>query len=183
MLKILKCSGLDKWLLQSTWGKKKANWPANEELSRFEQCVNKPGAQLAIVRSAPQGWMDRGRAEWQLQLSLPAYLKGQTIGLRIVSQPLAKAGQRVPSTDITRYQAAMRPKELISYNGHWNGMVYSLPLEVDTGTAIKLELGYMGSMTSQSFFFKGIGNDDGPMQLDIVTGALDSMPALIVGSR
>jgi len=35
LFNILKCSVLDKWLLQSTWGKKRPNLPVNKELSRL----------------------------------------------------------------------------------------------------------------------------------------------------
>ncbi|MDX7789335.1 MULTISPECIES: hypothetical protein [Aeromonas] len=34
-------------------------------------------------------------------------------------------------------------------------MVYSLPLGVDTNSAIKLELGYLGGMIQREFIFKG----------------------------
>lgn len=186
LINIFKRSDLEKWLLQSTWGTKKANWPVNEELSRFEQLVNKPGASLTVIRSAPRGWMDSGRPLWQLQLSLPAHLKGQTIGLRIVGHPLAKAGQRVSlysQADVDRYQASMKPKEITSHTGRWDGLVYNLPLDVDTNTAVKLELGYLGSMNSQPYFFKGSSNNDGPIQLEVSTGVLDAMPALVVGAQ
>ncbi|MGL6535273.1 toxin VasX, partial [Aeromonas caviae] len=85
LLNIFKRSDLEKWLLQSTWGKQPANWSAEDELARFELLVNKPGASLTVVRSKPQGWMDTGRPQWQLQLSLPAHLRGQTIGLNVTS--------------------------------------------------------------------------------------------------
>ena len=45
-----------------------------DELVRFELLVNRLGDSLAVVRSVPQGWMNTGRAQWQLQLSLPAHL-------------------------------------------------------------------------------------------------------------
>ncbi|MFM5268716.1 hypothetical protein ACET9V_21385 [Aeromonas caviae] len=54
------------------------------------------------------------------------------------------------------YQTAMQPRTLETYRGSWEDMVYSLPLEVDTNSAIKLELGYLGGMVQREFIFKCI---------------------------
>ncbi len=62
-------------------------------------------------------------------------------------------------------------------------MVYTLPLGVDTNTAIKLELGYMGGMVQRKFVFKGNGNSGGPITLNSSSGELSSMPALVVGKQ
>lgn len=186
LLNIFKRSDLEKWLLQSTWGKQPANWSAEDELARFELLVNKPGASLTVVRSAPQGWMDSGRPQWQLQLSLPAHLRGQTIGLKVIGQPIARAGQMVPvrsKEDLARYQAAMQPRTLETQRGRWDEMVYTLPLGVDTNSAIKLELGYLGGMVQRQFVFKGNGNSGGPITLNSSSGELSSMPALVVGKQ
>ncbi|WP_447835716.1 T6SS effector BTH_I2691 family protein [Aeromonas salmonicida] len=186
LLNIFKRSDLEKWLLQSTWGKQPANWSAEDGLARFELLVNKPGASLTVVRTPAQGWMDSGRPQWQLQLSLPAHLRGQTIGLKVIGQPLARAGQMVPmrsKEDLARYQAAMQPKTLETQRGRWDDMVYTLPLGIDTNTAIKLELGYMASMVQRQFVFKGSGNSNGPITLDTSSGELKNMPALVVGNQ
>ncbi|MGY3857021.1 toxin VasX [Aeromonas intestinalis] len=186
LINIFKRSDLEKWLLQSTWGKQTANWAAEDELARFEQLVNKPGASLTVVRSAPQGWMDTGCSQWQLQLSLPSHLRGQTIGLNIVGHPLARAGQMVSvrsKEELARYQSAMQPKIIEIQGGRWNELVYTLPLKVDTNTAIKLELGYLGGMVQRQFIFKGSGNSNGPITLDTHQRVLDSMPALVVGKQ
>ncbi|MFM5718916.1 toxin VasX [Aeromonas caviae] len=186
LLNIFKRSDLEKWLLQSTWGKQPANWSAEDELARFEMLVNKPGASLTVVRSRPQGWMDTGRPQWQLQLSLPAHLRGQTIGLNVTSQPFARAGQMVPvrsKEDLARYQAAMQPKTLETQRGRWDDMVYTLPLGIATNSAIKLELGYMGGMVQREIIFKGSGNNNGPITLDTSSGELEKMPALVVGNQ
>ncbi|WP_323889141.1 T6SS effector BTH_I2691 family protein [Aeromonas caviae] len=186
LLNIFKRSDLEKWLLQSTWGKQPANWSSEDELARFELLVNKPGASLTVVRSAPQGWMDTGRPQWQLQLSLPAHLRGQTIGLKVIGQPIARAGQMVPvrsKEDLVRYQAAMRPRTLETQRGRWDEMVYTLPLGIDTNSAIKLELGYLGGMVQRQLVFKGCGNSNGPIILDTSSGEVNSMPALIVGTQ
>ncbi|MFM5729578.1 toxin VasX [Aeromonas caviae] len=186
LLNIFKRSDLEKWLLQSTWGKQPANWSSEDELARFELLVNKPGASLTVVRSAPQGWMDTGRAQWQLQLSLPAHLKGQTIGLSVMGQPLARAGQMVPirsKEDLVRYQAAMKPRSLETQRGRWDEMVYTLPLGIDTNSAIKLELGYLGGMIQRQFVFKGSSSSGGPVTLNSSSGDLGTMPALVVGKQ
>ncbi|MFQ2647800.1 hypothetical protein ACK3ZP_12035 [Aeromonas caviae] len=130
--------------------------------------------------------MDTGRPQWQLQLSLPAYLRGQTIGLNVTSQPLARAGQMVPvrsKEDLARYQAAMQPKTLETQRGRWDDMVYTLPLGIATNSAIKLELGYMGGMVQREIIFKGSGNNNGPITLDTSSGELEKMPALAVGNQ
>ncbi|MDX7735567.1 hypothetical protein SJS46_21015, partial [Aeromonas caviae] len=186
LLNIFKRSDLEKWLLQSTWGKQPANWSAEDELARFEMLVNKPGASLTVVRTAPQGWMDTGRSQWQLQLSLPAHLRGQTIGLNVTSQPLASAGQMIPARskqELDRYLAAMKPKMIETLRGRWDDMVYSLPLGVDTNSAIKLELGYLGGMIQREFIFKGSSNSSGPVTLNGSSGDLGTMPALVVGKQ
>ncbi|HAT05927.1 MAG TPA: hypothetical protein DCS77_09430 [Aeromonas salmonicida] len=186
LLNIFKRSDLEKWLLQSTWGKQPANWSAEDELTRFEMLVNKPGASLTVVRSRPQGWMDTGRPQWQLELSLPAHLRGQTIGLNVTSQPLASAGQMIPARskeELDRYHAAMQPKAIEALRGRWDDMVYSLPLGVDTNSAIKLELGYLGGMVQREFIFKGSSNSGGPVTLNSSSGDLGTMPALVVGKQ
>ncbi|MGK8174047.1 hypothetical protein ACRS1R_02735 [Aeromonas dhakensis] len=53
------------------------------------------------------------------------------------------------------YQTAMQPRTLETYHGCWDDMVYSLPLGVDTNSAIKLELSYLGGMIQREFIFKG----------------------------
>ena len=182
----LKRSDLEKWLLQSTWGKQPANWSAEDELARFELLVNKPGASLTVVRSPAQGWMDSGRPQWQLQLSLPAHLRGQTIGLKVIGQPIARAGQMVPvrsKEDLVRYQAAMQPRALETQRGRWDEMVYTLPLGIDTNSAIKLELGYLGGMIQRQFVFKGSSSSGGPVTLNSSSGDLGTMPALVVGKQ
>jgi hypothetical protein len=38
----------------------------------------------------------------------------------------------------------MQPKVIETQRGRWDELVYTLPLGVDTDSAIKLELGYLG---------------------------------------
>ncbi|MND87380.1 hypothetical protein D3C77_236970 [compost metagenome] len=113
-------------------------------------------------------------------------LRGLTIGLSVIGQPLARVSQMVPvhtKEDLASYQAAMQPRTLETYRGRWDDMVYFLPLGVDTNTAIKLELGYLGGMIQREFIFKGSSNSSGPVTLNGSSGDLGTMPALVVGKQ
>ncbi|MFM5785158.1 hypothetical protein ACET8B_20900 [Aeromonas caviae] len=83
--------------------------------------------------------------------------------------------------DLARYQAAMQPKMIETLRGRWDDMVYSLPLGVDTNSAIKLELGYLGGMIQREFIFKG--SSSGLVTLNSSSGDLGTMPALVVGKQ
>ncbi|MDR6996659.1 hypothetical protein J2Y65_003365 [Aeromonas salmonicida] len=75
------------------------------------------------------------------------------------------------------------PKVIETQRGRWDELVYILPLGVDTNSAIKLELGYLGGMVQRQFIFKDSGNSNGPITLDANQGELNSMPALVVGKQ
>ena len=83
--------------------------------------------------------------------------------------------------ELVRYQAAMQPKVIETLRGRWDEMVYSLPLGVDTNSAIKLELGYLGGMIQRECIFKGNSSSGGPVTLNSSSGELGTMPALVVG--
>lgn len=113
-------------------------------------------------------------------------LRGLTIGLSVIGQPLALVGQMVPvhtKEDLASYQTAMQPRTLETYRGSWEDMDYSLPLGVDANSAIKLELGYMGGMVQRKIIFKGSGNSNGPITLDTSSGELVKIPDLVVGNQ
>ncbi|PJX93264.1 hypothetical protein CWM26_04480, partial [Escherichia coli] len=80
---VFKRSELEIWLSKSTWGKESAHWPVGKELTELEHLLHRPSLRLSQVtqRKAAQ-WMDSGSLQWQLELTLPDYLKGQTIGLQ-----------------------------------------------------------------------------------------------------
>jgi len=47
-------------------------------------------------------------------------LRGQTIGLKVIGQPIARAGQMVAvrtKEELARYQAAMQPKMIETLRG------------------------------------------------------------------
>ncbi len=85
--------------------------------------------------------------------------------------------------ELGRYLAAMKPKVIETLRGRWDDMVYSLPLGVDTNSAIKLELGYLGGMIQREFIFKGSSSSSGSVTLNGYNGELDTMSALVVGNR
>lgn len=66
--------------------------------------------------------------------------------------------------------------------GILGGMVYTLPLGIDTNLAIKLALGFFGDMILRAFIFKG-SSSGGPVTLDTSSGEVNSMPALVVGTQ
>ncbi|MBO2900887.1 hypothetical protein J5H42_08845 [Aeromonas dhakensis] len=121
-----------------------------------------------------------------MELSLPAHLRGQPIGLNVTLQSLASAGQMIPARskqELDRYLAAMKPKVIETLRGRWDDMVYSLPLGVDTNSAIKLDLGYLGGMIQRKFLFKGSSSSGGPVTLNSSSGDLGTMLELVVGKQ
>ena len=84
--------------------------------------------------------------------------------------------------DLARYKAAMQPRTLETQRGRWDEMVYTLPLRIDTNSAIKLELGYLGGMIQRQFVFKG-SSSSVPVTLNSSSGDLGTMPALVVGKQ
>lgn len=53
-------------------------------------------------------------------------------------------------------------KVIETLRGCWDELVYTLPLGVDTNSAIKLELGYLGGMVRREFIFKVVEIVTGP---------------------
>ncbi|RTZ17955.1 hypothetical protein EJ063_03975 [Vibrio aquaticus] len=93
IINVFKRSELEKWLLYSTWGKESKQWSSVEELTLLEQIIHKPQIQLKSVYSnAPSQttYHAMGR-QWQLEIALPAFTKGQLIGLQITRQPKDRA--------------------------------------------------------------------------------------------
>ncbi|MFA0144428.1 hypothetical protein AB4430_22120, partial [Vibrio kanaloae] len=107
-------SELEKWLLHSTWGKEPKQWDAIEELTHLEQIIHKPQAQLnAIPHRNPSHLMNPGTQQWQLELTLPAFAKGQSIGLQITRKPKDKAYSYPP--------AEAKPAVMLNeQNGTWS---------------------------------------------------------------
>ncbi|WCH21835.1 hypothetical protein [Aeromonas salmonicida] len=56
---------------------------------------------------------------------------------------------------LVRYKTAMQPKVIETLRGRWDELVYTLPLGVDTNSAIKLELGYLGGHGTAGIYLQG----------------------------
>lgn len=111
---VFKRSELEIWLLKSTWGKESAHWPVGQELTELERLLHRPSLRLSQVtqRKAAQ-WMDSGSLQWQLELTLPDYLKGQTIGLQITRLPAQPAYYQ-------RQMEAVTPILINEQQGKWS---------------------------------------------------------------
>ncbi|EPO0035680.1 T6SS effector BTH_I2691 family protein [Vibrio cholerae] len=139
---VFKRSELEIWLSKSTWGKESAHWAVGQELTELERLLHRPSLRLSQVtqRKAAQ-WMDSGSLQWQLELTLPDYLKGQTIGLQITRLPAQPAYYQ-------RQREAVTPILINEQQGKWsiedNQPVYRMTLggsEKDTvGVCVELPL-------------------------------------------
>ncbi|HDU8489213.1 hypothetical protein [Aeromonas hydrophila] len=67
--------------------------------------------------------------------------------------------------------------------GSLGGMVYTLPLGIDTNSAIKLELVYSEGMILREYIFKGGSSSGSTVILNSSSGDLGKMPALVVGKQ
>ncbi|WDF90664.1 hypothetical protein [Aeromonas hydrophila] len=65
--------------------------------------------------------------------------------------------------------------------GSLGGMVYTLPLGINTNSAIKLELVYFEGMILREHIFKSGSCSGGTVILNSSSGDLGKMPALVVG--
>ncbi|MFA0144434.1 hypothetical protein AB4430_22150, partial [Vibrio kanaloae] len=113
IINVFKRSELEKWLLHSTWGKESKQWNAVEELTHLEQIIHKPQVQLnSVPNRKPSQWMDPGTNQWQLELTLPAFTKGQSIGLQVTRKP-----KKIYSYHTTEAKPAVMINE---QNGTWS---------------------------------------------------------------
>ncbi len=164
IINVFKRSELEKWLLQSTWGKEPENWDTIEELTRLERIIHKPQVQLnPVPNRKPSQWMDSGTTQWQLELTLPTFTIGTTIGLQITRKPKDKTY----SYGSTEEKPAVMVNE---QNGTWSQdreesspIIYRLDLGGSTDDTITVlvsmpfnwqadehqQLGYVASGNSQ----------------------------------
>ncbi|MCW8335329.1 hypothetical protein MD483_16035, partial [Vibrio sp. DBSS07] len=113
IINVFKRSELEKWLLHSTWGKESKQWDAIKELTVLDHIIHKPQAHLnSVPNRKPSQWMDSGSNQWQLELTLPAFIKGQSIVLQVTR----KTKDRVYSYAPTEAKPAMMINE---QNGTW----------------------------------------------------------------
>ncbi|MFM4822921.1 hypothetical protein [Aeromonas hydrophila] len=83
--------------------------------------------------------------------------------------------------ELGRYFASMKPKMIETLHRSWDDMLYSLPLGIDTNSAIKLELVYFEGMLLREHIFKSGSCSGGSVILNNSSGDLGKMPALVVG--
>ncbi len=101
IINVFKRSELEKWLLHSTWGKEPKQWSSVDELTRLEQIIHRPQAQLnAVPKRKPSQWMDPGTNQWQLAITLPAFTEGSNVGLQITRKPEANSFSYVESKSL-----------------------------------------------------------------------------------
>lgn len=85
---VFKRSELEIWLSKSTWGKESAHWSVGQELTELERLLHRPNIRLMPVPAkTPSYQAYRPSMQWQLELVLPSYMQGQTIGLQITRLP------------------------------------------------------------------------------------------------
>ncbi|MGD8109963.1 T6SS effector BTH_I2691 family protein [Vibrio sp. TRT 17S01] len=114
IINVFKRSELEKWLLHSTWGNESKQWKPIEELTLLEHIIHQPQVQLnSVPNRKPSQWMDSGTNQWQLELTLPAFTKGQSIGLQITRKPKDRAYSYAPTE--------AKPAVMINeQNGTWS---------------------------------------------------------------
>ncbi|EMC3730702.1 hypothetical protein O1E22_001605 [Vibrio cholerae] len=85
---VFKRSELEIWLSKSTWGKESAHWSVGQELTELERLLHRPNIRLMpVTANKPSYQAYRPTMQWQLELVLPSYMQGQTIGLQITRLP------------------------------------------------------------------------------------------------
>ncbi|WWM74748.1 T6SS effector BTH_I2691 family protein [Vibrio cholerae] len=85
---VFKRSELEIWLSKSTWGKESAHWSVGQELTELERLLHRPNIRLMpVTANKPSYQAYRPSMQWQLELVLPSYMQGQTIGLQITRLP------------------------------------------------------------------------------------------------
>ncbi|ENM5756971.1 T6SS effector BTH_I2691 family protein [Vibrio mimicus] len=85
---VFKRSELEIWLSKSTWGKESAHWAVGQELTELERLLHRPNIRLMpVTANKPSYQAYRPSMQWQLELVLPSYMQGQTIGLQITRLP------------------------------------------------------------------------------------------------
>ncbi len=177
---VFKRSELEIWLSKSMWGKESAHWSVGKELTELERLLHRPSLRLSQVtqRKAAQ-WMDSGSLQWQLELTLPDYLKGQTIGLQITRLPAQPAYYQ-------RQREAVTPILINEQQGKWsiedNQPVYRITLggsEKDTvGVCVALPLHWV---KEQSLKFCARGTRVGELDLQSAEANDIATRNLVVG--
>ncbi|ASU21449.1 hypothetical protein CCZ37_02045 [Vibrio qinghaiensis] len=177
---VFKRSELEIWLSKSTWGKESAHWSVGQELTELERLLHRPSLRLSkVTQRKPAQWMDAGSLQWQLELTLPDYLKGQTIGLQITRLPAQPAYYQ-------RQREAVTPILVNEQQGKWSiedhQSVYRITLggsDKDTvGVCVSLPLRWVNE---QSFKFCASGTRAGKLDLQSAEANDIATRNLVVG--
>jgi hypothetical protein len=159
-------SDLEKWLLQSTWGKKSAGWSEMEEIKQFEMLAYRPTVQLEKQTS------ERG-ASWLLSISFPAIFEGKEVGLSVThNQQVGNHGQM-------RHYKALPVDE---QRGKWTSLqqndkktpTYLLPIKGglrDVEVTLEVPV-YMSTQTNDRLYYQGSLASDGSVELDVINGTM-----------
>ncbi len=89
-------SDLEKWLRQSTWGADSQVWEHIDEVKRLERIIHRPQVSLKKVSlRAPSQWMDPGSFQWQVNITLPPFIQGRNLGLKIIRIPKEQTSYQI----------------------------------------------------------------------------------------
>lgn len=185
---VFKRSELEVWLSKSTWGKANANWSTGQELTELERILHRPTLRLHSVLSDSQPYQQNRTSsypaviannQWQLEVVLPAYLVGQTIGLQITRLPPPPAPSAYYQRPVPSVTAAEKPTpiKINEQRGVWSieegQPVYRLSLggsvNDTVGVCIALPLRWVNEARLK---FCASGRRAGELRLDQVDQAL-----------
>jgi hypothetical protein len=158
-------SDLEKWLLQSTWGKKPAGWSEMEEIKQFEMLAYRPTVQLEKQTSG-------SGASWLLSISFPAIFDGKEVGLSVTHQ------QQVGNHGQMRHYAALPVDE---QRGNWTSLqqndkkapTYQLSIKGKALRDVEVTLEMpvsISTQTNSALYYQGSSASDGLVKLEVIDG-------------
>ncbi|OOF25670.1 hypothetical protein BZJ19_08540 [Salinivibrio proteolyticus] len=169
VINVFKRSEIEKWLLHSTWGKQPSQWEYLEELKRLDQVIHKPQIRLNVIPSRrPSQWMDAGTAQWQLELTLPAFTRDTKIGLQVTRKP----------KDKNYHYRVAEPKSAVLVNelcGTWSkdkvsgSLIYRLDLggTTDDTVAVLVSMPFAWQASeNKTLGYVAIGNHQGDLTVN-----------------
>lgn len=183
-------SDLEKWLRQSSWGVDNQDWSHIDEVKRLERIIHRPQVSLKKVPSrAPSQWMDPGSFQWQVNITLPPFTQGRSLGLKII---------RIPQKQTSYHSAASGQTEHVIVNeqeGLWqlddnNTPSYSLILAgSDTDhvvVAIKMPLNWLALSADQHLLYLAKGDQPGALNVgtrDSLSNGSNNDPSKEISTR
>jgi hypothetical protein len=166
IINIFHRSDLEKWLLQSTWGKESAGWSEMEEIKQFEMLAYRPTVKL-------EKQISKRRASWLLSISFPAIFDGKEVGLFVTHhQQVGNHGQ------MRLYKALpvdeQRGKWTSLQQNNKKALTYMLPIKGglrDVEVTLEVPV-YMSTQTNDRLYYQGSSASDGLVKLDVIDGTL-----------